>query len=210
VLRVSGEVRQNQVFAENLVTRRELKLYTEKDLLTLEDTVENQGHFDSPMMLVYHVNFGYPLLDAGARVYSAARDVGPRDADAKKAIKKYHLMEEPSAQRPEECFFHTGLGEDAFAMLHNEALGLAAVVRFDGRELPLMCEWKCMREGDYALGLEPTTSGVMGRPAARKDGLLVTLKPGERRVLKLAFEFLDDPKAIRKYVARSREKDFKG
>lgn len=210
VLRVSGEVRQNQVFGENLVVKRELKLHTEKDLLTLEDTVENQGHFDSPLMLVYHVNFGYPLLDAGARVYSSARDVAPRDADAKKGLKKYHLMEEPGAQRPEECFFHTGQGEDAFAMLHNEALGQACVVKFDGRALPLLCEWKCMREGDYALGLEPTTSGVMGRPAARRDGLLVTLSPGERRVYKLAFEFLDDPKAIGKYVARSREKNLKG
>lgn len=163
VILLRGEIRESRVFAENLVIKRALRLHTEQDVLEIEDTVENQGFSASPLMLVYHINFGYPLLDAGSRVYSTAGQVAPWDENAKKGLGRYHLMEEPGDGRPEECYFHSEQPEDAFAMLHNEKLGIAAVIRFDGRALPILCEWKCLRAGDYALGLEPTVSGVLNR-----------------------------------------------
>jgi hypothetical protein len=208
VILLRGEIRESQVFGENLVIKRALRLHTEKDALVIEDTVENQGFVRSPLMLVYHINFGYPMLDEGARVYSSAKQVTPRDEIAEKDLGRYHLMEEPGDERPEECFFHTGQPEDAFAMLHNEKLGIAAVIRFDGNAFPLLCEWKCLRAGDYALGLEPTVSGVLNRNIARENGMLRMLEPGESRAFTLRLEFLDDPAAIRQFISRSREKDF--
>ena len=78
------------------------------------------------------------------------------------------------------------------------------LIRFDGTVLPLLCEWKCMRAGDYALGLEPTTSGVMNRSDARKSGLLTYLEPGETREYNLEIEFTDDPAVIDDYRARAK------
>ncbi len=204
VIRLSGEIHQSELFSDHLVLKRVIRLQTERDILHIEDTVENQGFFTSPLMLVYHINFGYPMLDEGARVYSSASKITPRDGNAEKGFARWNEMDEPSALRPEECFFHTGLPEDAFVLLHNERLGLAAAVRFNGRALPLLCEWKCMREGDYALGLEPTTSGVLGRAAARKDGSLTFLEPGESRVFRLSLEFTDDREVIKDYIKRAR------
>ncbi|HSK68098.1 MAG TPA: aldose 1-epimerase family protein [Candidatus Limnocylindria bacterium] len=200
VLRVAGEVRQAEVFGAHLSLTREIRLETERDVLRIEDTVENRGFEESPLMLVYHVNFGYPLLDAGARIYSGASSVEPRDENARRGMDRWDRAEEPQASIPEECFFHTGYAEEGWAMLHNPALGAAAILRFDAQALPLLCEWKCMREGDYALGLEPTTSGVLGRPAARKDGTLAFLQPGERRTFRLGIEFTDDAARIGKYA----------
>ena len=60
-----------------------------------------------------------------------------------------------------------------------------------------------MRCGDYALGLEPTTSGVMGRVAAREDGSLITLKPGESRVYRLSLELTDDPVTIQQLIKQA-------
>ena len=205
VIRLYGEVRQSEVFSEHLVLKREMLIETEKDVIHIRDTVENQGFFESPLMLVYHVNFGYPLLDAGARVYTSAGKVAARDAIAKPGLAQWNEMEEPSAQRPEEAFFHTAQPKEAFAMVHNQALNLACAVEYDGQALPLLCEWKCMREGDYALGLEPTTSGVIGRPAARKDGSLILLQPGESRVYELSLNFTDSKRTINSYIARSGE-----
>ena len=84
-------------------------------------------------------------------------------------------------------------------MLHNEKLGLAAIIRFDKKVLPLMCEWKCMRAGEYALGLEPTTSGVTNRAEARKDGLLTYLAPGESREYNVSIELTEDKAVIEHY-----------
>ncbi len=114
-------------------------------------------------------------------------------------------MEEPSPDRPEECFFHTDLADRAFAMLHNARLGIAAVIHYDGRQLPLLCEWKCMRAGDYALGLEPTTCGVLSREEAEKNGSLQTLQPGERRAFSLRLEFTDEPARIQDLIRQSGE-----
>lgn len=204
VIRLSGEIRQSAVFSDNLVMKRVIRLQTERDAVHIEDTVENQGFFDSPLMILYHINFGYPMLDAGAKIYSSASNISPRDGNAAKGLPRWNEMEEPAALRPEECFFHTGFKKDAFTLLHNERLGIAAAVRFDPEALPMLCEWKNMREGDYALGLEPGNFTAPGRAAARKDGSLILLQPGERRTFRVSLEFTDDGDVIRDYIARAR------
>ena len=204
VLEISGEVRQSQVFEENMVLTRVLRLHTESNVLEIESTVENQGFAKTPLMLVFHVNFGYPLLDEGARVYTSAGRITPRDDIAKANFDKLGLMEAPGVLRPEECFFHTQHPDKgAFAMLHNEKLGMAAVLDFDAKTMPLLCQWKCMRAGDYALGLEPTTSGVLGRPAARKDGSLQFLEAGESRKFVMKLTMLDSRAQIQKYIRKA-------
>ena len=204
VLRLSGSVREACVFNENMLLHREILVGTERSVVRLTDRVENQGFAESPVMLVYHVNFGYPLLDAGARVYSNAGEIVPRDALAREGLDKYDLIEEPGIDRAEQCYFHVGMEKDGFAMLHNEKLGIAAIVRFDAETFPLLCEWKCMRAGDYALGLEPTTSGVAGRADARSKGMLGFLKPGEAREYAFELEMTDDIALIGKYRAMAK------
>lgn len=204
ILRLRGEVRESCVFEENMLLRRAVTLETERNVVRIDDIVENQGFRREPLMLVYHVNFGYPLLDEGARVYSSATEVAPRDVVAQEELAMFSHMEAPGIGRPEACFYHSGfVRDDAFAMVHNARLGMAAVVGFDAGALPLLCQWKCMRAGDYALGLEPTTSGVTNRSEARANGLLTYLEPGESRAFALTLAFLDDPQAIEAYRARA-------
>ena len=76
-------------------------------------------------------------------------------------------------------------------------------VTYDPRVLPIFCQWKCMRAGDYALGLEPTAAGVLNRADARRDGVLPMLEAGGSIEYNVALEFLDDPAAIDAYIQRS-------
>ena len=56
----------------------------------IEDTVRNEGHGTEPLMLHYHINLGWPLLNASARLVGPG-DPGeppePRDAEARKGLK---------------------------------------------------------------------------------------------------------------------------
>ena len=201
---LEGSVRESCVFEENMLMRRRMTLETERDVIRIHDVLENQSFATDPVMMIYHINFGYPMLDDGARVYTSATKVAPRDAEAEKGMFNYKEIEKPVMNRDEQCYFHTDLGDEAFAMLHNEKLGCAAIVRFNGGVLPLLCEWKCMRAGDYALGLEPTTSGVMNRADAREKGLLTSLGPGETRAYDLEIEFTDDAALIERYRKAAR------
>ena len=203
VLKASGTVHEAEVFGTDMVMKRDFTLESERDVLRIHDTVTNQSFETQPVMLVYHINFGYPILDAGAKVYFSASKIESRTEFAEQGIANYFEMEEPGCGREEQCYYHTEWPADgeAFAMLHNEKLGIAAIVRFDAKVLPLMCQWKCMRAGEYALGLEPTTSGVVNRSEARKLGNLTHLEPGESREYNISIELTDDAALIDHYRA---------
>ena len=204
VLRVAGEVRESDLFGPNMLLTRTLTLDTERNALHIDDVVENQGFATSPLMMIYHINFGYPMLDEGAKAYFSTGSVTPRDDFAAQGMPIHDVMESPEIDRAEQCYFHTGHGEgEAFAMLHNEKLGLAGIVRYDKAVFPLLCEWKCMRAGEYALGLEPTTSGVLSRAEARENGTLSFLEPGERSAFSVTIEIEDDPAAIDAWKQRA-------
>jgi len=201
VIKVSGEMHESEVFGTDMLMKREYVLQSESDKLRIHDVVINQSFAKQPVMLIYHINFGYPMLDVGAKCYFSAAKVTPRDDFAAQGMANYFEMEEPGMGREEQCYFHTEQPADgeAFAMLHNEQLGVAAIIRFDQKVFPLMCEWKCMRAGEYALGLEPTTSGVLNRADARAQGLLTYLEPGEQREYNLSIELTDDVEMIEHY-----------
>lgn len=204
VIRLAGQVREACVFEENMLSKREIQVETERCVIRVKDTVENQSFAKTPIMIVYHINFGYPMLDVGAKIYSNAKVVEPRDEFAKSGMDKYDLAEEPGVGREEQCYFHTGMDKEGFAMIHNEKLGMAAIVRFDSETFPLLCEWKCMRAGEYAMGLEPTTAGASGRAAARENGMLGFLEPGEVKNYGFELEFTDDPETIESYKKRAK------
>ncbi|MBQ8505925.1 MAG: aldose 1-epimerase family protein [Clostridia bacterium] len=203
VLCVSGQVQEAQVFDTDMLLERNIVLETECDKVRIRDVVTNQSFAQQPVMLIYHINFGYPMLDDGAKIYLSATKVTPRDDFAASAKDIYNVMEAPGVGRDEQCYFHTEQPEEgeAFAMLHNEQLGIAAIIRFDKEVLPFMCEWKCMRAGEYALGLEPTTSGVKNRADAREEGLLTYLEPGESREYNVSIEITEDAAVIEHYKA---------
>ena len=206
LLRVTGEVRESEVFAENMVLHRTLTVETERNRLHIRDVVENQGFATEPVMLVYHINFGYPMLDAGAKIYTTAGKVAPRTDFAAEGMHNYNVMEEPGIGREEQCYYHTEPADgEAFAMLHNEQLGIAVIVHYDKAVFPLLCEWKCMRAGEYALGLEPTTCGVVNRSEVRANGTLTYLNAGETREYNVTLEFTDDAAVIDAYKARAAQ-----
>ena len=204
VIHLRGEVREACVLEENLLLTRDIYVHTQTNRVRVADSVENQGFAPSPLMLIYHINFGYPMLDEGARVYVNAGHVEPRDAFAREGMAMHDRMEAPEIGREEQCYFHTGFPSEGLAVLHNEKLGMAAAVRFDARNLPILCEWKCMRAGDYALGLEPTTSGVLSRAEARQNGTLITLAPGETYQAGFELELSHDPARIEQLCALAR------
>ena len=207
VIRATADVREVEVFGTDMVMKREFTLHSESDKLCIKDTVINQSFETQPVELIYHINFGYPMLDAGAKCYFNGAKIEPRTDFAAEGLSNYDEMEEPGVGRDEQCYFFTGYPEngEGFAMLHNEKLGCAAIVSFDAKVLPLLCEWKCMRAGEYALGLEPTTSGPLNRAEARKLGTLTYLEAGESREYNVSIEMTDDPAVIEHYKSIARK-----
>jgi hypothetical protein len=67
-------------------------------------------------------------------------------------------------------FFHLPKEKDAHVTLSNPNMGIKATVSYDSSRLPVLSQWKCMKSGDYALGIEPGTSFLRGRKEELENG----------------------------------------
>lgn len=171
---VSGVVTESALFGHVLKLRRTVTAPLMGSGLTIEDTLENLTPRAEEIMLLYHCNFGYPMLSQSARLELPERvSTAPRDENARRGLGKELTFTAPVDGEPEQVFFHT-LGVRR-ARLVNPAIGLAASLEWDGGPLPVFAQWKSMASGDYVLGLEPSNCYIMGRHDERENGTLQTL-----------------------------------
>jgi hypothetical protein len=183
-----GKVRETVLYGENLLLSRRISANLGESKLVIRDTVANEGYQTTPHMILYHCNFGFPLLDQGAELVAPSKVVAPRDAVAAPDVDRHHLYAGPTAGYVEQCYYHDmATDEEGFvtAMLVNRALlggqGLGAYVRYRKAELPRFIQWKMVGVGTYVTGLEPANCLVEGRDKDRARGILQFLEPGEQR-----------------------------
>lgn len=153
---VEASIRNSALFGKNLVIKR--RVYTEinGDSVRVSDTLINEAYGPEDYCVLYHVNFGYPMLDEGAFITANYDNIEPVDDWANEHIEKAMMIERPEALKPETCYF-ISMNEPTVS-LTNEKLGKKCTLTYSGDTLPCFVEWKSMASGDYALGLEPSTT----------------------------------------------------
>lgn len=199
-IEVRGQIRETAVFGPNVLLRRRIRTSLWQPGFTVDDEVINEGFSPAEHMLLYHMNFGFPLLDEGTRLAVARESTRPRDAEAAKGLGQELGMSAPIPGYLEQVFYHEikadekGIGR---ACIYNPDLGdgLAVLLEFDARTMPRLVEWKMMGEGLYVLGVEPGTNFVDGRVAERKAGRVPVLQPGESRRYHLEVTILSGSEA---------------
>ena len=179
-IEIRAAVRDARVFGRKLILSRRLLISTDSNTFTIRDTVENYGDQPSPLMLLYHMNMGYPLLSEKAELIIPSDRVVPRDDHAAEGLETRLQLLPPQAGFQEQCYFHEFTGEGR-AMIYNPEIGLGLKITFDPTRLKRLCQWKMLGEHDYVLGLEPANCTPAGRAAMREQGLLEWLLPGEAR-----------------------------
>ena len=194
VLEARGQIRESRVFGHNLVLRRRISARVGESRVWIEDEVENEGFEPEPLMILYHVNLGWPLLDESARLTGPGRTgeaPEPRDEVAQVGLESWDRFASPTPGFRERVFYHrpsAGVDGLAAARVENPALGIAFSVRFYPEELPEFVQWTMTGEGTYVLGLEPATCRVGGPAAEEAAGRVVRLEPGEIRLHRLEIE----------------------
>ncbi len=207
VFRVSGVIRENVIFKENLVLYRTIEVELGKSIIMLRDKVVNEGFRRSPLMMLYHINLGWPLLDDGTDLHLNARSMKSRDAEAEKGIASATTIPTPVSGYKEQVFYHDLIADDngfASAVLANRKLGLGAFVRYRQKELPRFIQWKMVAEGEYVLGFEPANCLVEGRARERERGTLQFLEPGETREFIVHIGVLDGNTQIDQFKSENK------
>jgi hypothetical protein len=183
-----GKVRESTLYGENLLLTRRVSANLGENKLVIRDLVANEGYQRTPHMILYHCNFGFPLLAAGAELVAPSATVTPRDDVAAPDTDRHHLYAGPTEGYKEQCYYHDMRADEAgfvTAMLVNRTLldgqGLGAYVRYRKAELPRFTQWKMIGVGTYVTGMEPANCHVEGRDKDRARGILQFLEPGEQR-----------------------------
>lgn len=193
-IRFGGTVREGHLFGPNIELRRMAAVSTKENRMWIKDTIENLAFERSPLMVLYHFNFGYPMLDESCHIYSNMNQIRFRDDTAEKGAEKINEFQKPEDGYEEEVYFRMTPDpnlHDGFAMIHNPRLKKAAVIKFDPEKLPVLNQWKSPKSGDYALGLEPGTCHVGGRIRAEEEKVLPYLEAGESTTIEVEVEFID-------------------
>lgn len=188
---IDAYVKDFVLFGRKLALHRNIAFSTTENTLTLTDTIENHGDTVSPLMLMYHMNMGYPLVSESSELVINSVAVTPRTEKAAKNIDTHLQLLPPSPCYEEECFFHH-FEKEGKAKLYNPEIGVGLVISFDAENLPCFTQWKMMGEHDYVLGLEPGNCVPSGQEQAEADGVLVTLAPGESKQYQFTVRFYDN------------------
>lgn len=193
-LKVSGEMRQAALFGPNMILRRSIETVLGEKSIIVTDEIENQSYREEPLMLLYHINMGYPFLDKHTRLLIPTSKVTPRDKDAAGHEAEYDRMDAPTDNQPEYVFIHElnyDENGDTMVCVINRPLGIGLKLEFNKKNLAYFMEWKSTGSGDYVLGLEPANSSVYGKPYHVEKGDLHKLAPFEKEMNQLKFTILD-------------------
>lgn len=191
---VSGEVREGCLHAENFVLRRKIWLSLQEKTVHIEDEIENESYQDRPLMLLYHINVGYPVLTENAHFLRSAATTKPNGDYGGESWKD---MEPPQAGYRERVYFHKPVpGAPAVAAVVNETDSLAIAVEFHPEELPCLTQWKMCNLSEYVMGIEPGNCHPVGRERTERDGILEILPAGGKKRVSLALRLMNTRQEI--------------
>jgi hypothetical protein len=201
LLTVSGKVREASVHGANMLLERTISTSLESRSFSVHDVVENQGVRDSPLMVLYHFNFGFPLLTERSRIYAPSHAVQPANDSAAHSQDTWNRFEAPQKGTAERVYFHE-MRPDANGKVTVVLVGdsdkpeLGIALSYDSKTLPRFVQWKMTGTNHFVLGLEPANCWTLGRRAERARGTLQMLSPGERREFQLQLRVLYGGKEV--------------
>jgi hypothetical protein len=126
----SAQVRQTRVFGPNLLLTRRITTHLGSNKLSVHDRIENEGFEPAPMVVLYHCNFGFPVVSEYSQVRAPSAQCTPRDEAAQVGADKWMQLEPPQPGYAERVYFHDMTpDENGFvrAEIYNNQLNFGAL-----------------------------------------------------------------------------------
>lgn len=172
---------------EYLSLHRTIRVCHNQKKLWVEDTVQNLGNRTQPFMLLYHVNFGAPFLQPGAKVTLPENSIQYFDEAAGSHIACCETVPEIGDALDLLWLHHSS--QSGLQTAKIESGGRIVTMTYTGDTLPALGQWELVQERAFVLALEPTNTHLQGQDWERKNGTLQYLAPDETVSTKLAFAF---------------------
>jgi len=191
---ITGIMRETRVFGPSLELRRTISGRLGEATIRIHDEVINRANTPAPLMLLYHFNFGWPLVDEGTEILWEGTWKARFGEENAKIFKDGNDFK----KCPEPLDDHLGTGEEVAFIdptadtngrcscgLYNAKIGLGVNIYFRKDQLPHLTNWQHWGKNEYVTGLEPGTNPPIGQAQARANNELIFLNPMEKKVFDL-------------------------
>lgn len=189
-IEINATINQMGIFSDKLMMYRKITCSKKENQILIEDTIENLGDKKTPLMILYHMNIGYPLLSENAKLHIPSAKVTARNTHAENYIETFNQLLEPQACFEEQCYYHsfdTALGK---AAIFNPDIEKGLSISFDTKSLDYFVQWKMFGVKDYVLGLEPGNCHPDGRDKMREENKLKFIDPNEKVTYKVQIDMI--------------------
>lgn len=192
---ITGIVEESRFHFKKLRMFTSLKTKFNENGFRIHDEVENYSASEAEMQMLYHVNFGAPLVGAGAETVVPIDTLVPRNDWASTGIGHWSTYSEPTAGMEERVYFFKLLGDsqgNSQALLKSSDGRRGVSLQFNIEQLPCFSLWKnetAIADG-YVTGLEPGTNFPNPRSFEGEQGRFVKLKPGAMHAMDVGLHVL--------------------
>jgi len=199
---IEGEVDDSRFHLWKLRLISTLRVRPGEAGFRVTDRIVNLSNGPQTAQLLYHVNYGAPLLEQGSRLIAPIQTMAPRDARAVEDLEHWNLYKAPDPNYTEQCyFFDLAAGGDNYTqvMLCNADANRGVGMRFRKDQFPCFTQWKnTVGEGDgYVTGLEPATNFPNARSFEAERGRVLNLPPHGSSEFELEFRGLASAAEVR-------------
>jgi galactose mutarotase-like enzyme len=200
---LTGVVDESRLFGSKLRLTSTVRARAGEHTLSIHDEVTNLSASPGELELLYHVNYGVPLLSPGAKFVAAVKSLVPRDREAMPDIPTWDTYGPEQPGIPEHVHFIelASRADGSTTTLLRAANGDRGVsLSFNRQQLPAFTLWK-LRQGaadGYVTGFEPGVNYPNVRSYEERQGRVARLAPGEARAFDLRFEVHTDAASVQK------------
>ncbi|MEN5017482.1 aldose 1-epimerase family protein [Erwinia sp. Eh17-17] len=209
-IRIRGLLKETTFKKANLETWTELRYVPGSDAFTVHDVLTNQADYPHDYQIIYHSNFGTPILEKDARFIAPLKSVSPFNDYAKKGLDGWNVYGAPTKDFDEMVFNLTPKADSngkTVAAVINSKGDKGASIEFDTRQLPLLTMWKntdTLKQG-YVTGIEPGTNYAYPVTIEKEQGRVKQLQAGQSTEFTLTYTLLKDASAVQKVEQRVKQ-----
>ncbi|MDR7343701.1 hypothetical protein J2X14_002121 [Pantoea alhagi] len=206
-IRIRGLLKEHTFKKANFSTWTELRYIPGSESFTVHDELTNHSDYPQDYQIIYHSNFGTPILEKDARFIAPVKSVSPFNDYAKQGLKNWNRYDAPTKGFDEMVFNLMPLADaqgKTVAAVINSKGDKGAAIEFDIQQLPLLTLWKntdTLKQG-YVTGIEPGTNYAYPVTIEKEQGRVKQLQPGQSQAFTLTYTLLKDAQAVQKVEQR--------
>jgi uncharacterized protein DUF4432 len=212
---VVGSLRYGAFYGPCLQLRRTLHSTLGSNAIEVTDEFTNAGNQPVPHAWLLHINFGYPLVDAGSELCFDSPKVIPTDAI--ESVKRFRdgvnykkiLPPQESHRGPDSAVAYlfpkpADRAGNVTVGIVNPKLNLGVAIRYSARQFPRCGNWQHFGPREYVTALEPMNGTIDGRATDRANKLLDFIQPGAKKIYRYMIEAVTSREGLGQLRALNR------